>query len=336
MLRNRSTRRSRFTSHGWTFGLVVLVVALAVGVSSAQTATAAKAPAQAKAQKKGVVPPPPPPLDLNNPEDAVKAARKLQSSLDDGKPTIFWFQGNVYSRIPGERDRLLFTYQAINIRASKTVSEPGRGYGYRQVSREVLIYLDPKTKEVVRTWKNPWTGKDVEVVHVANDPVNSRPMFAQGPNGPFRLDATLKEGMGIYQVEVPLWYTNPLGGDYQPYVGGDYQCIELFTFYFSETQLLDRTTSDAPSVAVAWSRVSQFLPWMEMGGRVGYMVFSGAGRKVSGFDALPDVLKAEIASNYPEYRTAPSVDDTRPNETSWTYFKKVIDKKKAQAPQPPR
>ena len=331
--RHTSRGRSWQIGPGWMLTAVVLLLAVAVGMAQAQTAPAGKAPATAKIQKKGAVPPPPPPLDLNNPEDAVKAARKLQSSIEDGKPTIFWFQGNVYSRIPGERDRLLFTYQAMNIRASKAVTEAGRGYGYRQVSREVLIYLDPKTKEVVRTWKNPWTNKDVEVVHVANDPVNSRPMFAQGPNGPFKLDVTLKEGLGIYQVEVPLWYTNPLGGDYQAYVGGDYQCIELFTFYFSEQQLLDSTTSDAASVAVAWSRVSQFLPWMEMGGRVGYMIFSGAGRKISSFDALPDVLKAEIAAKYPEYKTPPSVDDTRPNETSWTYFKKVVDKKKAQAPQ---
>jgi hypothetical protein len=86
-------------------------------------------------------------------------------------------------------------------------------------------------------------------------------------------------------------------------------------------------------VQVAWSRVSQFMPWMEMGGRIGYIIFSGAGKRVAGFDALPDVLKSEISSNYPEYKEPPPLDDARPNETSWTYFKKVIDRKKAQAPQ---
>jgi len=270
-------------------------------------------------------------LDLSKPDDAVKASRKMQSSLDDGKPAIFWFQGGVYSRIPGEKDRLVFLYQAMNIRASKTMTEAGKGYGYRQVSREVLIYLDPKTKEVVRTWNNPWTNKAVEVVHVANDPVNSRPTFAQGPTGPFKFDATLKEGTGIYQVDVPLFYSNPLGGDYQPYVGGDYQGMEMFTFFFNEAQLLD-AKPDAPDVLVAWARASQFMPWMEMGGRIGYMLFSGAGRRVPSFDALPDVLKNEITTRYPEYKVPPPLDDARPNETSWTYFKKQIEKKKAQPP----
>jgi hypothetical protein len=272
-------------------------------------------------------------LNLSNPDDAVKASRKMQSSLDDGKPAIFWFQGGVYSRVPGEKDRLVFLYQAMNIRASKTVTEAGRGYGYRQVSREVLIYLDPKTKEVVRTWHNPWTNKDVEVVHVSNDPVNSRPTFAQGPAGPFKFDVTMKEGTGIYQLDVPLFYTNPLSGDYQQYVGAEYQGLEMFTFFFNEAQLLD-AKPDAPDVTVAWARASQFMPWMEMGGRIGYMLFSGAGRRVPSFDALPDVLKNEINKNYPEYKVPPPLDDARPNETSWTYFKKVMEKKKAAAAQP--
>jgi hypothetical protein len=314
-------------------GLILMFAAAAGIVAAGIVSVQAQAPAaKAAAQKKAAAPPPAPPLDLNNPDDAVKVSRKIQSALEDGKPTVYWFQGNVYSRIPGERDRLLFTYQAFNIRASKQLVEPGRGYGFRHVSREILLYLDPKTKEVLRTWKNPWTGKEVEVVHVANDPVNSRGTFAQGQAGPFRLDATFKEGLGIYQVEVPLWYTNPLGGEYQQYVGGDYQCIELFTFYFNEKQMLDSAVPDAPDINVAWSRVSQFLPWMEMGGRVGYMIFSGAGKKVAGFDALPDVLKNEVAARYPEYRTPPALDDARPNETSWTYFKKVIDKKRASTP----
>jgi hypothetical protein len=306
-------------------GLVLMFAAAAALAVAGVVSVGAQAPAaRAAAQKKGAAPAP---LDLSNPDDALKAARKMQSSLEDGKPGVFWFQGGVYSRIPGERDRLLFVYQAMNVRASKTLTEAGRGYGYRQVSREILLYLDPTTKQIVRTWKNPWTGKEVEVLHVANDPVNTRPMFAQGPGGPFTFDAVIKEGFGFWQLDVPLFYKNPLGSDYQQYVGGDYQGMELFTFFFNEKHLLDGATTEDMDVQVAWARVSQFMPWMEMGGRVGYVIFSGAGKRVAGFDALPDVLKSEISANYPEYKVPPPLDDTRPNETSWTYFKKIIDKK---------
>jgi hypothetical protein len=272
-------------------------------------------------------------LDLNNPDDAVKAMRKFQSSLVDGKPVVYWWQGNIYSRVPGEKDRLLFTYQGMNVRATKTVTEPGRGYGYRQVSREILIYMDPQTKQVIRTWKNPWTGKDVDVIHVANDPVNTRPMFAQGPTGPMKFPAIFKDGLGILAMEMPLFYTNPLAGDYQQYVGNDYQAMEIFNFFFPESQLLDENP-EMPDVSVSWARISGWLPWMEMGSRVGQMIYNGVGRRLDSWDKLPDSLKAEISANYPDYKTPPALDDARPNETSWTYLKKVIDQKRAKTAAP--
>lgn len=271
-------------------------------------------------------------LDLSSPDDNVKAFRKIQASLVDGKPVVFWFQGNVYSRVPGEVDRHLFTYQAMNIRAAHTVRDPEKGYGFRLVSREVLFYMDPKTREVLKTWKNPWTGQEVEVFHIANDPVNRAPMFAKGAQGPYTLGATFREGTGIYSAEVPLFYPSPLGGDYQPFVGGTYQAIELFNFFFPEAELLS-PGDEVASATVSWCRVSQWLPWMEMGARVGQLIFNGAGRRVPGYDALPEVVRREIEAGYPEYKTPPSADDARPNETSWTYFKKRIDaKRKAAAP----
>lgn len=71
----------------------------------------------------------------------------------------------------------------MNIRQCATITDPKQGKGWRLVSREILLYLDPKTGEVVRSWKNPWTGETVPVLHVANDPVNQRPSFVTNPDG---------------------------------------------------------------------------------------------------------------------------------------------------------
>ncbi len=272
-------------------------------------------------------------LDLSNPDDAVKALRKTQCSLEDGKPAVYWWAGNVYSRVPGERDRLLFAYQAMNVRACRTMSSPEQGYGYRMVSREALIYLDPTTGEVVRTWSNPWTGETLEVVHIFNDPVNSRfPIFANGPRGPFRLGATFKDGRGWMSFEVPLFYPNPLAGDYQDYIGGTYQAIEMFNFFFDEAALLDPEVDGLPNAHVSWARVSKWLPWMKMGDRAGQMIYNGAGKRLDSWDELPEVLKQELLAGHAEYREPPPLDDARPNETSWTYFKKVIDAERAKSP----
>lgn len=152
-----------------------LALALAGGLGLTLLASA-PALAQAKAKPGAKAAPAPARLDLNQPDDALKAFRKLQASLVDGKPVVFWFQGSVYSRVAGEPDKHLFSYQAFNIRAGHTAPDIGRGYGFRLVSKELVLYMDPVTHEVLKTWKNPWTGKEVDVIHIANDPVNPRPM----------------------------------------------------------------------------------------------------------------------------------------------------------------
>jgi hypothetical protein len=261
-------------------------------------------------------------------EGSVLANRKIQCSTVDEKPVVYTWQGKAYSRVPGERDKHLFNLDGMNIRQCTTVEDPEKGTGYRMVSREIMLYLDPKTNEVLRTWTNPWTGAELTPIHVANDPVNMRaPSFGLDRAGN-PMGASIKEinGTWLMPFEVPLFYTNVLGGDYQKYVGGTYHATEIFDFNGDMEELLDPDLDTAYPV-VSWVRISQWLPWMEMGGRFGNLYFNAMGKKLESFDQLTDTMKAEIAANYPEYTTPPPVDDTRPNETSWTYMKKILDER---------
>lgn len=45
----------------------------------------------------------------------------------------------------------------MNFRTCKSYSDPKRGLGYRSVSREMLIYVDKDSGEVLKKWTNPWT-----------------------------------------------------------------------------------------------------------------------------------------------------------------------------------
>lgn len=267
-------------------------------------------------------PPLGPRLDLSRPEDVIAANRKLHASTIDGKPVIYEFWGRTYARVPGEPDRLLFSFRAMNIRAAGTVVDEKGQKGYRMVSREVLFYQDPSTGDVLRRWRNPWTGKEVEVLHVANDPVNQRPAFPNTPRGPATWSGVSKNGLGTLALEVPLFYPNPLGGDHQQSVGGYYHAVEMFLFYYRDEELLD-PARDTVNAQVGWTRLSPWLPWMEMGGRAGELYFHGTGLKLLNFDQLSEVTRREIETNHPIFKTPPPLDDARPNETSWTYFKKV-------------
>jgi len=270
-------------------------------------------------------------LDPNKPEDAVEISKRTQCGEKDGQPAVYYWSGKVYSRVEGERDRLLFNGEGMNIRQCVAVTDPQRGKGYRQVSREIMLYLDPRTCEVLRQWKNPWTGEMVDVMHIANDPVNSRPTFPTGADGkPYALSMKRMGSWVQMPLEVPLFYHNVLGGDYQEYVGNDYHAMEIFDFAARAEELLD-TSKPTAYPSVSWVRISNWMPWMKMRSRQGLIVFNAMGTKLKSFDELPPVLKQEIAANYPAYTAPPPGDDARPNETTWTVFKKKVDAKRGAA-----
>jgi Protein of unknown function (DUF1838) len=291
------------TPRFWTASLAAVAIALAGTAAAART------------------------LDAANPADLLEISKRVQCGEADGKPAVYHWSGKMYSRIDGEPDRLLFRVEGMNIRTCVTVNDPARGKGWRLVSRELLFYIDPKTGDILRTWKNPWTGDSLEVLHVANDPVNQRAAFATNADGTaFTIPTLRREGRWLFMpIEVPLFYTNPLAGDYQDFIGGKYHAMEIFDFAFDAAEMLDTRNATAYPI-VSWVRTSDWLPWMKMRGRQGQIVINAMGNKLKSFDELPAQMKTEIAANYPAWAAPPPGDDARPNETSWTVFKRWADK----------
>jgi hypothetical protein len=261
--------------------------------------------------------------DLESPHAALKIMRKIHCSLEDGKIETFWWNGRAYSRVPGEKDRLLFQVEGMNTRRCVSLGSAAGGQNFKLVSREILLYKDPVTGEILHTWENPWTGETVNVIHVANDPVNGRFTETGRDGRPISLPLTVQGDQWWMTQTIPLFYNNPLGGDYQRYVGGMYQATEMFN-YFGDVADLEDEDLDSIAARVGWARISDWLPWMEMRGRAGMIYFHTAGRKLGSYDEISDSMKAEIAENYPEYTLPPPLDDERPNVTSWIFFKRSL------------
>lgn len=263
--------------------------------------------------------------DLDTAEGRLAAFRKMQCSTIDAKESFFWWTGNAYGRVEGQPDIRLFRVEGINVRRCATVEDPERGTGFRLITREILVYQDPVTGEMLDTWENPYTGKTVKVLHVANDPVNQPAQFPLRRDGSeYQLPIMTNGNDWWWTAAVPLFYNNPLAGDYQKYVGGTYHATEMFNFKGKLDDLLD-ANSDSAEPFVGWVRLAQWLPWMEMGSRAGKMYFHTGGKKVGDYENVPSDFRAIIEEHFPLYRHAPPMDDDRPNETSWTYFKKVMD-----------
>lgn len=262
-------------------------------------------------------------IDLNTPEGNTAAMRKILCDVKDNKVSYYEWHGTAYSRRMGEPDQRLFNVHGMSARQCGTVDGGKKGKTYKLVTREVLLYTDPKTGEPLDTWDNPFTGQTVDVIHVTNDPVNQGPSFPNDENGKVlpwkaKFGGEVRDKIWWMKFDVPLFYHNDLGGDYQKQIGGVYHATEMFDFV-GDTQSL--VSGDFANTHVDWVRVADWLPWMMMAGREGTIYMHAAGEKLAEFEEINPIMKAYINKHVPEYKTAPPVNDTRKNETSWSTYK---------------
>jgi hypothetical protein len=263
---------------------------------------------------------------------AVWNAKLTCGTTEQGVTRFGMWEGRMYSRIPGEKDRHIFDVIGINTRQCERHQDAVRGEGYRSVSREIMVYLDPATGEIIDQWKNPWTGETVEVIHVANDPVNMRaPSFARDAAGkPARVTLRQYQDLLVSSHEVPLFYENPLAGAYQDYIGGKYHAMEIFNTFYSAADFLKPKGPRISPSRISWQRVSGMLPWLRMGDRPGVIIFNATGFSTFERAQIPPKLMAILQTRYPEYLAPPPLGDMRPNATTWTITKDWIDVKRAE------
>lgn len=254
--------------------------------------------------------------DLRTPEGGLAGLLKARASLD-GKDSVTWFTGTTWAWLPGEQQRPVFAFEGYNV--ARAVPAGG---GFDLLTREAVFYLDLATHAPLDRWSNPFTGTDVEVVHIWNDPVNQR-LRPDGPRGPFRLPITDCGEEAVLTLDIFLTYPSPLPRTEFPKNSQSdlYQAAELFQFFCLRADLEDDAMVDAPS-RVSWTRIAPWLPWMEMADTPGMLVYHGQGYKLSnGFDGLPSWIRDRVERDGPQFATAPR-EFTEPNETSWTYFAK--------------
>lgn len=254
-------------------------------------------------------------------EENLRGFIKTRGSLVPGEEFVFWWVGDIYDMVDGQSSRHLFSFEGFNI--GRMVRVDG---GWRLLTREVGLYKDPKTGQILDVWKNPETGAIKECIHVWNDPVNQQ-FLLRGPRGNFRVPTTMHGDDIYWHSEIFLKYRSPLTRKEYPHqVQSDtYQSTEMFQFFSKrEDMIADKPSADC---LISWVRVGQWLPWMEMGNRPGRLVYHCRGRKLkNGFSDLSEDVRKYVEAHHPEYSSAPK-NYTTPNETSWTYMKKLLDSK---------
>ena len=257
-------------------------------------------------------------MNLDVPAENLKAFVKARASLD-GADQVTWFAGTTHAFMPAGKFAPLFGFEGYNV--ARAVEVEG---GYDLLTREAVFYTDLRSGEPLEKWSNPLNGEDVEVTHIWNDPVNQQ-FRLDGPRGPWRVPVT---GIGdelFFNVDVFLAYPSPLPRAQFPDHSQDdlYQAAELFQFFCKRGELEDASAS-APCLC-SWTRLGPWLPWMRMADRPGMLVYHGRGAKLAGgYAELPDRIRARVEAEGPRFEEAPR-EFTAPNETSWTYFRKLLE-----------
>ena len=265
-------------------------------------------------------------LDLGVPEDAVLAAHRLSCGTQkEGHYEYGVWRGKIYGRVTWEIDRYLFDVVGVNTRRCPTVVDPQRGTGYRLVSREFMFFLEPGTDTILEVWQNPYTGKEVRVIPVSNDPISFPPVLPFDKNGnPYVFPGEVRGEYVFRSIQARLYYPNPLGGGFDNAVGGFVQGIEIYNHFVPKTELLTDAETPVQNLHLAWHRFSDWTPWMEMGDVPGYLIYSTYGWRAKKVEDLPQILKdAMETEEFALYREPPPADDTRPMTDEYATFKEV-------------
>lgn len=280
-------------------------------------------------------------LDLTTPKGNMEAWARLLGNTDMKSTKYGWARGIVQGVRPGEAVRDLVGFTMLS---TARLLPHESGTGYRKILREIGLYTDLETGEVLDEWVNPYLNERVKVVHIMNDPFNHtiteyrpQPPSYGGlntkapPPQPLQLDWT-RHGDRLHLFShINLFYPSALQPAKWPRESGHpfAQVTEVFLYQIAWPEMQDRRRTSV-TYHGTWARTTPWLPWMLMGptpGHCQYHTFMGA------VDSLEEIDRRTVdwvAKHQPKYLEAPATWE-EPSLSSLEWYAR----QQAPAPVPP-
>lgn len=85
----------------------------------------------------------------------------------DGRTDYFEATGAMYAQ-PMDNDEPLHLFDFLGVDISRCIKDEETSR-WTLVSRKITLYLDPQTGAVLKSWQNPWTGENLNVLHRTYD-----------------------------------------------------------------------------------------------------------------------------------------------------------------------
>ncbi len=282
-------------------------------------------------------------IDFMNPIWNRDAWSRMQGDLNPENEKICDCRGIVLGIKPGEAVKELCGFEAFL--ATRLV--PQEDGTIRRLNREVIYYTNPRTGDLIDSWTNPWTGEEVNVVHVANDPFNytiSEWLIlapedfdtADGkPPEPRKLPLIFPwqefgDDLISLSTDMHLYYPNSL--DPAKFVressGPMVQVSEMMRYNVSRKDL-ENPELTSVQYSGTWARITPWLPWMLMGTEPGHVVYNGTMCSSPTTDIISPQAKAYAEATHPQFLTAPT-EDYGPSHSSLEIYSRE------QEPAPPK
>jgi hypothetical protein len=258
-------------------------------------------------------------IDFKDPKWNRDTYARLDMDLNPAKQKISFMKGTVYGVRENEAVRPLFINEGFSCIQSRHLPDGS----WHRMCREVVFYRDIKSGEIMKTWHNPYTNMDVDVVPIANDPFNytisefypDPPSYgglnkAKPPKVPFLLNWTNGPNDTIVlETDINLYYKAALQPDKWPMESaGEYNRVsELFIYTVKKRDVLNPKLTTLPVIG-AWSRINPWAPWMLMGQAPGNLNYFNTFTTVNSINDLPPDIVAAARAISPKFLSAPLTD----------------------------
>lgn len=263
-------------------------------LGSALVGAAAVAPGSADARK------PTPQLTLNpsDPADLAMIHRKLAWSLDESVG-FWWLKGIRYAALPPTYTPFwnmligtLFTVRDVDAET------------YAVTTLTTTFYTDLATGELLETFNNPITGKQVKI-NYAPAKARTRQFNRGGEVEGFAMPGTTtthSSAPGPAWIEGDdVWVRSDMAFRAVPtdLTRKAFQVEDLSTYFASLRDVADPRKKAIPAGQV-FSDMLNFPPWLEMGDRNGHYFSRCFGRKVFSAAAMPADWQRLMAVRHPD------------------------------------
>lgn len=259
--------------------------------------------------------------ELSDPARLLEAFIKVEGDTSGAEQFTHTY-ANVYTLFDDRQDRHLFDRERLIARRYQPIDG-----GWMRLHREVALYRDPLTKDLITEFYNPYLERSVPIIDIHRD--FHRPYLVR--------DVGSSLEIGVMPADDDLFFFRRFfvsrraeiqPSDY-PLHGSDerYELSENHSYIAKTRDVLNSLFPSVPSRGATTS-ISNWLPWMEMGTAPGKLIHQIRFAKLKSLDDLPnkDFLET-VARKYPDHLSAPTTyreEDTRNTGMGW--YKEQIDK----------